>query len=462
MEVLQSIWFALRARIDALLSKSFVRSVGVLVGGTAFAQALMILLLPILTRLYTPEDFGVLAVYVSLLGIISVAACLRFEIAIPIPDNDADAANLLALALCSSATVTAAVVLIVWLFRVQVAGLVNQPVLSSYLWLLPLGVWLTSSYAALQYWATRKKQFRTIAKTLMSQAIGGSGAQVALGLAGITPFGLLFGHMIKSGAGVISLWRAAIRNDRAVLASISWSGMRLTFREYHRFPKYSSIEALANSAGTMLPMIIIAALADSAEAGFLMIATRVMQAPTGLIGNAAAQVYISHAPKEYRVGTLAEFTASVFGGLLRSGVGPIIFVGIVAPVVFVYVFGDDWRRSGELVRWMTPWLVLQFVTSPVSMTLHITNRQRTALFLQVLGLFIRIGAVMLAYFVAKNMISEFYALSGFIFYLIYFIVVIRALSLKLTILINRVVESMPIIFTWVLLGFLTNIFLNNL
>jgi len=114
----------LRTKFQSLNRGGFVRSVGVLVGGTAFAQALTVLALPLVTRLYTPFDFSVLAVFVSILSIISVAACLRLEIAIPLPESDEDAANLLALALCACSVVSALTGIVVWWFPSQIVNLV--------------------------------------------------------------------------------------------------------------------------------------------------------------------------------------------------------------------------------------------------------------------------------------------------------------------------------------------------
>ena len=373
-----------------------MRSVGVLAGGTAFAQALTVLVLPILTRLYTPADFSVLAVYISILGLVSVVACLRLEIAIPMPQRDEDAANVLAITLCSSATTAALLGVTVWLYPQYLLNLVDQPALAPYLWLLPLGVWLASSYAALQYWATRQKKFTAIAKTRLTQAVGGAGTQISMGWAEIAPFGLLFGHMITSGAGVIGLGRSALKYDRLALKSIRLSRMRRVFREYDRFPKYSTFDALANTAGIQVPIIVVAATAIGSEAGFLILAMRAMQAPLSLIGGAVAQVYLSRAPQQHRDGQLANLTADVVGGLVKTGVGPLFFAGLVAPPVFAIVFGDEWRRAGELVVWMTPWFVFQFLSSPISMVMHVRSWQKAMLGLTISGLLLRLGAVGLA------------------------------------------------------------------
>lgn len=446
------VMLAMRQKFDALFREGFVRSVGVLVGGTAFAQALMVLVLPLLTRLYTPEDFSVLAVYTSILGIISVAACLRLEIAIPLPQRDDDAANLLALALCSSAGVAGLSALVVALFPTQIIALVAQPKLEPYLWLLPLGIWLSSSYAALQFWATRKKRFSVIAKTRMTQAIGGAGMQVGFGWAGIAPLGLVLGQMINSGAGIFGLVRDALKNDRPALRAINWTIMRRIFSEYDRFPKYSTFESLANSVSIQLPIIIIAALAVRTEAGFLMLASRVMFAPMALIGGAVSQVYLSRAPDELRAGTLGKFTTNILGGLTKTGVGPLVFAGIIAPIVFPMIFGISWQRSGEMVAWMTPWFIMQFLASPISMILHITQNQCAALVLQILGIVLRIGAVVVAVYWAQGWVVESYAVSGFIFYLIYFCFVIYITKIQIKELSKALKPGGYIVTVWVLLA----------
>jgi O-antigen/teichoic acid export membrane protein len=412
----------LREKIARFRQGGLIGSITMLVGGTAFAQALMVLVLPVLTRLYSPHDFSVLAVYASLLGIISVAACLRLDIAIPMPETDGDAANLLVLALGFCLLISIAVALPILLAPAAVAAGLRQPGLQPYLWLLPIGVLLTGSYSALQYWATRKKIFGVIAKTRMSQAIGGAGAQLGMGWLGFAPSGLLVGQAITSGAGVVGLGARVLTADRAALHEVSRPNMQRLFQQYDRFPKYSTFEALANTGGIQLPVIMIAALAVGAEAGFLMLAMRVIQVPMNLIGNAISQVYLAHAPEEYRAGTLGAFTANILGGLMKTGVGPLLFAALVAPQAFVLIFGEKWQRAGVLVAWMTPWFIAQLMSSPVSMVMHVRNKQRGMMLLTMAGLCLRVGAIGAAAMLLPSHLSELYAVSGAVFYLACFFI----------------------------------------
>ena len=432
---------------------SIVHSVGTLVGGTALAQALTVAALPVLTRLYTPAEFSVLAVYASILGILVAVACLRLEIAIPLPEDDEDAASLLVLALASGLGLSLLVGLVVLGFHAQILSALQMPAFSPYIWMVPIGMWLASAYAAFQYWSTRRKKFSRIARTRMEQAVGGVGTQVGAGLLGAGPVGLLLGHMISGGAGAIGLARDAARHDREVIRGVTPTSMRKVLRQYSRFPKYSTLEALANTAGIQVPVIIIAALAIGPEAGFLMLATRLMAAPMALLGGSIAQVYLAHAPAELRAGRLGDFSARILSGLIKTGVGPLLFAGIVALPVSGFVFGREWERAGELVAWMTPWFVLQFLSSPVSMVMHVTGRQRGLLVVTLTGLFLRLGAMWLAYHHFRNGFSEVYAASGALFYSLCFVVFYRAAGVQPRKIIAALRSGLPHVLAWVTGGF---------
>ena len=129
-------------RVNAKLNAQggFLKAVSILVGGTAFAQGIAILALPILTRLYTPEEFSLLAIYTSLLLTLSAASCLRFEIAIPIPKSDSEAIHLVLLAVLSNFIISLLIGLIIWVFHSEIILILKQPTFTSLIWLVPLGV----------------------------------------------------------------------------------------------------------------------------------------------------------------------------------------------------------------------------------------------------------------------------------------------------------------------------------
>lgn len=438
-------------KIKSLCQSSFVRNVSVLAGGTAFAQALGILVLPLLTRIYSPELFGLLGVFSALLSITSIVSSLRYDIAVPLPESDESAANLLALALACLVAVTLFLAIVMLFFSRPIAGLMNTPSLAQYLWLLPIAVAATGAYGAFQYWATRKKAFGIIARTRVEQSIGGVLTQLLLGWGGAGALGLILGQIVNSGAGFWGLARRAFHEDRASFTAVRLTTMKEVARQYDRFPKYSTLEALANTAGIQLPLVLIASFATSVEVGYLMLAMRIMQAPMSLVGSSISQVYFSRAVDEHRAGRLGDFTARTLGGLAKAGVGPIIFAGIVAPSVFGLVFGANWQRAGALVAWMTPWFVLQFLASPISVALHVTANQRKALILTSFGLCLRVSMLYMgAKLFEVGYASESYAASGFIFYSICLFIFCKISGVSVKQLTGELKNSLPISAAFVL------------
>jgi len=398
--------------------------VAVLAGGTAFAQALSILVLPVLTRIYSPHDFEILAMYVAIISIFSTVACLRFEIAIPMPEDDGLAINLVILSLLSAVSL----VLLFFTVILLLSNHINQWTdykLAGYLWLLPIGTLLSAFYSAFQFWAIRKRKFTVVAKTRITQAVSGASVQVGMGLVGAAPVGLLFGQLLQGGAGAVLLGKKFVNDASDQLTSISRTSLKNTFKRFERFPKYSTWEALTNSAGIQLPVIMIASYTQGAEAGYIMLAMKLLSAPMSLVGGSIAQVYLSEASEQFQDGTLRKFTLNTMWSLLKIGFFPVLLVALVSPTLIPVVFGDDWVKAGVLISWMAPWFLMQFIVSPVSMALHIIGAQKAAMFLQVFGLFLRAGLVLWACNFCNEFVGEVYAVSGFLFYVIYLMVVER-------------------------------------
>jgi O-antigen/teichoic acid export membrane protein len=406
---------------------SFFRSVAVLVGGTALGHGITAAALPVLSRLYSPADFSLLAVFASLVAMLSVAACLRFDIAIPLPQNDREAMSLLTLSVLSALLVALALLVFILLAPHWIITQLKLPALRPYLWLVPAGVLLASVYSAVQMWFIRQKSFSRIARSRVIQSTASAGVQISSGMWTPSPLGLLVGHTLNTGAACIVLGGRLLADgrQRALLRGIRLGNLKNAWRTYDRFPKYSTWEALCNSAAIQLPILLIAALAAPAEAGHLMLATYVMQAPMALIGGAVGQVYLSQAADEHRQGRLSAFTAGLLNGLVKTGVGPLMAVGILSPAAFALVFGPQWTRSGELVAWMTPWFIVQFLATPVSMALHVTGHQRAAFLMQLASLGARVLTVWAAAHLAPQWMPETYALSGFAVYAAYLFLVLR-------------------------------------
>lgn len=428
------------------------KAAGLLVGGTALGQVVLLLALPFLTRLYSPEHFNILAIYVAIVGIFSGAICLRFDITISLPESSGDAWRLMILGIvCAaifSSLIAAVLTLLLWSSTIDVGV---EPYNFSIF--VGLGLFSMGTFNSLQMWYVREKRFLPISFVKFSQSIIVVSIQIGAGIWLATAAGLLWGQLASGVVGAFAFF-VLLRKSPGLFGGLSFQDVRRFFRIYGRFPKYSVFESLANEAASQLPLLLIAFLLGGAEAGYLMLAMRVLQAPIALLGNAISQVYLSQAPLSERKGELAILSKSMLEKLAKVGVGPLLFAAIVAPTVFPIVFGSEWQRAGELVGWMTPWFILQLLVSPISMSLHVKGKQDVALYLQLASLLMRVSAVMVFYYFFRDFMVEAYALSGLASYLLYFFVVLNVLRMPIKSLANLFAEVSLYVLPFICLAFI--------
>lgn len=409
----------IRSKIAARFgSGEFIRNVSVLMVGTIGAHVITVVGIPITTRLFGPEAFGVLAVYSALLSILLSLATLNLHIGVPIADT-----HRRALALVSSAglvllsmTVTLGLVLIC--AKDWIVSLLNRPEFAPYLSLLIPGFLLGGGYALLQMWFSRQKQFALVARTRVVRSAGGTGTQVAFGVTGGGPVGLVMGHMIYNGLGAFALLRRLLREEGNILKSLTLVELRESLKSHKKYAFFTTPENLANVAAIQLPIVAIAANPATGEVGQLYLAQNIMMLPMMLIGSSVGQVFVAEAPKHYREGEIWQFTIRVLRGLAMTGVPMLLLVGLLAPFLAAPVLGNEWARTGELVAWITPWIILQFLSSPLSTIFYVSGNQMLAMLIQFLGLGLRLGAVLLAISLAPSSAMQTYAISGAAFYLI--------------------------------------------
>lgn len=383
---------SLKARAIRLLpNNTFARSVSVLVGGTAGAQLLMVLASPLLTRLYTPDDFGLLAVYAGLLGVLAVIASLRYELAIPLPEDDQDAANIVVLSLAIVVGMTLLTAILVLVFGNSIAAALGVPKLANLLWLLPLGVFFQGGYKVFNYWAIRTKQFPVIAKTRLRQAFATLAIQLLGAKAGSVS--LLSGQAVGQGAGSITLARAALK--RPEFRRWRWRDVWFSAKRYRHFPLFSTWGGFFNSAGQQLPPLLFASLFSAGAAGLYALAHRVLTMPMSVVGQAVGNVFFSNAAEAYREGRLGPLVSNVHEKLAQIAMPPALVLMVAGPDLFALVFGEQWRSAGEFARWMAPWLYMVFITSPLSTLFSVMEKQAQAMLFQFILLLMRIIAIAL-------------------------------------------------------------------
>ncbi|WP_068893750.1 lipopolysaccharide biosynthesis protein [Pseudohongiella nitratireducens] len=425
------------------LGNRFAKNVGVLVGGTFFSQLLLILATPILTRLYAPEYFGILAVYMAIVSLFVVLAGLRYELAIPLPEDEEQAINLVVLAECLVVVVSIVAAILLTIWGDNIVGILMIPEIQGYLWMIPSGVLLIGTYQVFSYWAIRRKSFKEISKTKIMQSVATLIVQFsAFKLLGL---GLVLGQTGGQSVGVWGLSKDFIKSKLYLKATSK--GVRVCAARYQDFPLYSTWAGLANVAGSQLPPLLFAVFYTPGVVGLYALAHRVMAAPMTFIGQAVGNVFLSEAPKRYRNNTLAPLLLSVHKKLVYLILLPVLVLVGLGPEIFSVIFGENWRGAGEASRWLSLWMMMAFTTSPLSSMYEVAERQRLGMAMQFQLLISRcIGVVFGALYGDFIFAVACFSVSNVISYAIYLCYLFKVVGGDpLEILLNYIIPFLVII-----------------
>ena len=389
-------WRVARAQRYLGSADTFLRPVLTLVSGAAAAQAIIFAARPVLTRLYTPDEFGVLTVFVTLVAIFATVGSGRYEDALMLPDEDREAANVLALALLVVAGIALLVSLsLVWLPTWE--SLLGGEALRPALLLLPPALLLMGWHTILETWHTRGDRFRAVAVARSAQSLVAVGLQLAAGLFAVGALGLVGGA--TAGFAIAALWLSVVWVQRDGLRL--WSHVRFgmlprVMKRYARFPLYSAPAALLNVLASRAPVLLLAAFFATDTVGQFGVAFGTLVLPLGLIAGAIGQVFFVRAAEAHRTGDLGGLTLAFYRRLLVVTVYPALVVLVAGPRLFTFVFGSAWEVAGQYAQALAVWVFLVSVAVPLTRVFDVTERQRADLGFSVLLFAVQTGAFIIA------------------------------------------------------------------
>jgi len=363
-------------------SNSFTGNVLKLVTGTVLAQALGILAMPIVTRLFDPEAFGILALFTAIAGIVGVIACLRYHLAIMLPESNEEAANILGISLLSVFIMTSLATLTVWLGNEKIINLLNAPQLRNYLWLVPIAIFFSGTFLALNFWNSRTKHFGRLSVAQVTASLTTQTAKLTAGFAGFISGGILIGtSVLGSVVSTATLGGQIWRDDKKFfLDNIRWSAIGKGYVRFRKFPLIDTWSALLNATSWQLPALMLSSFFSLSVVGFYSLGVTVVKGPLGIIGTSLSQVFYQKACNEKNIkGNNAELVENLMDKLMLVGILPTVVLTIVGEELFVIAFGERWAEAGLYTQILAPWVLIWFISVPLGAILSVYERQGTAL-----------------------------------------------------------------------------------
>ena len=398
----------------------FVQHSLTLVAGATLAQAIPVLASPLLTRLYTPSDFGELAIYMTLISIASVIVTGRYELAIVLPEKKQDSANVSVLTVILSFLASLLLFLLFLVFKRFIYGVVESEVLRKWLYVLPLIVFFQGVSEVFNNWLNKQKQYNRISKARVYQSITTSGSRAGLGFQNIGTAGLLYGNLFGSIVGALVTAFFALKNNLEVFRKVTLNEIKTLAVRYKKFPKYSMSTGLVNTFSKNIPVIALTGYFSAGIVGFFALAQRILKMLMQLIGRSVSRVFYERASElvddKKRLG---EASLKLYNRLLLIGIGSLGIIMFFGDHLFAFVFGDKWLNAGNYARVLSFWILFNFTASPLSFILTVLEKQEKSFYWEILLLVVRVLPFVIGIalgFGAFKLLAVFSVLSGLYYF----------------------------------------------
>ena len=381
-----------RINFDKLKAKNeFARNVLTLMMGTTIAQAIPIAISPILTRIYSPKDFGLCALFMSITSLISVSATARYELAILLPKSEEEAINIVSLSMIFAILISLISLLVIFIFKAKIVDFFNNPEVSNWLYLIPLSVLLTGFYQSFNYWTNRKKNYKRLASNRVAQTTSAATANFLIGV--MSKFnGLILGQIIGQVVVTFILGKKIWSEDSKTFGVISREMQIAQLKVYKKFPLLNLPNAIVDGIRLVGIDALITKFFTSAVLGQYYLAFRMLQAPMSIIGSSFSQVFIQK---------IASVNKREINLIVRKFISLSLLVTIpifsliyfLSPLIFKTVFGKDWVIAGNIASILCPWIALNFISSPISNVYIVLNRQEYMLIFAILYMILPLSII---------------------------------------------------------------------
>ena len=419
-------------RVRCLTKSRFLRNVTVVAGGTAIAQIVTFAFSPIITRLYGPEAFGILGVFLALLATVAPLSSLTYNLAIVLPSSDGEARALIKLSFLISLLITSLSTFAIGGFHREIADAIGFRTASELLLLVPIMIPLSATVELLRHWMIRKKQFIAISRIAVAEALVGGTSKLVVGSIAATAPVLLVLNVLARALHAILLWVSSrrtlsCRDDPMSAAAeiLDDALLRGVAHRYRDFPFFRAPQIWLNEVSYGAPTLLLAALLGPAAAGFYTIATRALALPSSVVAGAVGTVFLPRAAEaNHRSETLRPLILQSTAGLALVGLLPFGLVVGFGPRLFGLVFGPEWVTAGHYAQWLAIMLFFKFINVPSVQAIPILGLQGKLLVYEITIVTLRLaslaaGALLLKSDVAAIALFSISSASGYVWLIIW-------------------------------------------
>ncbi len=380
--------------IRHILASDWAKNSAKLLTANVVAQAIGLVVYPILTRLYSPDDFGLLNLFLSIGGVLVILATAEYQYAIVLPKEEKQGVACVHIGLFTTLCLTALCALTIP-FSTPIANLFSTPNLADWWWLMPIFVLVSALWTLLNYWYTRQKCFGQISAYQVTQSSVGALAKIGFGVVGTTSFGLIVSSIIAPFVALVANICINFKQKLSELLHIDRSVCRAVAREYANFPKFSLPRALVNSVSCNLPILLLTPFFSLTEIGYFGMAVTLAFTPISLITKSLYQVFFQRTTEcVNQHASIAPFFSKLIRNTLLMVVPTFALLYFALPTLTGWLLGDGWQISGKYIQLMLPWLAVGCIGNTIGYIPDIFMQQKISAIIEVVYCALRVVALL--------------------------------------------------------------------
>lgn len=411
---------ALRSKYSGFSQNDFIKSVATLATGTVISQVIPLLLAPLISRLYHPSDYAVLATYGAVTAMLTIISTGMFDAALMLDKDDASALNTGALALLITLGVTLLSLIIMLAFSGHIARFMGNADLGHWLYLVPMTIFFHGCYQTFNVWNNRKQRYKRLASNRIIMTAITTGLTLVLGYWGFHERGLIISLIAGQAISFVLLSAQTVMMDKLSFGQISFAGIRHSLQLHKDFPRYNMPQGFLDAFKESSLTWIISIYFGNVALGSFSFAKSIIMRPLQVIGSSVSQVFYQRASAIYNdTGNILSISKKTFTNLLLMGLPFALVVLLLGKAIFGIVFGSDWAGAGQFAQILILWLLLAFVGSAISSIPLILQKQKNYFLWSILMNLCPVLVLFLAAVSGGGMLlsMSLYSLTNVIFYL---------------------------------------------
>jgi lipopolysaccharide exporter len=380
-----------------LREQGFFRNVAMLAVGSALAQGLSFVLMPVLSRMYGPADFGLFGCFFALTGVVGSVLTLQYSQALVLPEEERAAAGLFLAGMGSVVLITLVGIAVIVFLQDWVLQVSGMPELRGWLWLAPVAFVVSGFGQMFMAWGTRQKNFSLQSSTQILSAVVKNGSQILLALGGFLSGGLIVGLLLGDAVAslVVARWMWK-RDGHHVRQAFNRSEVLGLASRYRDFPIYSCSQNLLSTLSQGAPVLVLTQQFGMTVVGYYAFASRFLLTPWSLAYTSLQRVLFQRMSEANNARQdLKALFKKTCGGLCLVTILPGALGYLLTPALFLLLFGEEWRAAGEYGKWLWVWMVPAYLSLPAAVALRVRRQQRTLLVYEIVLLVVRISTLVL-------------------------------------------------------------------